>query len=185
MNPSRLFAAMLLAAAPVSALAADYVIDKAGQHAFVTFKASHLGYSYILGHFEDFDGTFSYDPENPGASRVEVEIRTASLDTDHDERDAHLTGDEYLDADKYPTVTFRSTGYKGDAKSGVLTGELDFRGVTRSIDMNVRHIGSGADPWGGYRSGFEGAVVLSAADYGLPAWVGDVEVALIVEGIRQ
>ena len=75
---------------------AEYVFDKPGQHVFITFKASHLGYSYILGHFEDFDGTFAYDADKPENSIVHVTIDVKSLDTDHAERDKHLRGSGLL-----------------------------------------------------------------------------------------
>ena len=165
--------------------AADYVFDKPGQHVFITFKASHLGYSYILGHFEDFEGRFSHDPKDPASSRVSVKINVKSLDTDHAERDKHLKGDEYFDAETYPEITFTSTGYNGSHLQGTLTGMLELRGVTREIDIDVTKIGEGKDPWGGYRSGFEGAVTLTASDYGFAAWIGDVEVYLVVEGVLQ
>lgn len=184
-NVMTLLAALVLACASLTSTAADYVFDKPGQHVFITFKASHLGYSYILGHFEDFEGTFSHDPAAPENSKVNVTIDVASLDSDHAERDKHLRGDQYFDVDSFPLMTFNSTGYKGDAKSGTLTGELNLRGVTKTIDLAVKKIGEGDDPWGGYRSGFEGQVTLNAGDYGLPAWIGQVEVYLIVEGIRQ
>ncbi|MEQ9451691.1 MAG: YceI family protein [Pseudomonadales bacterium] len=186
MNKTRMtLASLLLCAGSMTAQAADYVIDKPGQHAYVTFKASHLGFSYIIGHFEEFAGGFTYDESNPAASSAQVTIKTASLDSDHAERDKHLKGDEYLDAARYPEVSFTSTGYSGDAKAGQLHGKLNFRGVTRDVSIDVKHIGQGDDPWGGYRAGFEGTVMLSAADYNLPAWIGDVEVYLVVEGIRQ
>jgi len=165
--------------------AADYVIDKAGQHAYITFKASHLGFSYIIGHFEDFEGKFTYDAANPSASSASVTIKTNSLDSDHAERDKHLKGPEYFDADKYPEITFVSTGFEGDATSGKLKGNLTVHGVTKSTELDVDQIGEGKDPWGGYRNGFEGSVMLVAADFGLPAWIGDVEVVVIVEGVRQ
>lgn len=168
-----------------AAQAADYIFDKKGQHVFITFKASHLGYSYILGHFEDFEGTFTHDADNPAASKVKVVIDAASLDTDHAERDKHLRGEDYFDVKQYPDITFTSTGFSGSATEGKLTGELTMRGVKRQIDIDVNQIGEGDDPWGGYRSGFEGTVVLNAADYGLPAYIGDVEVYLVVEGVRQ
>ena len=79
-----------------AALAADYVIDQEGQHAFVNFKISHLGYSWLYGTFKDFDGTFSYDAEQPEASKVSVTLRTASLDSNHAERDKHLRSAEFL-----------------------------------------------------------------------------------------
>lgn len=168
-----------------TALAARYVIDKQGQHAYIIFKASHLGYSYIIGHFEDFEGRFTHDADDPSNSKVAVTIRTDSLDSDHAERDKHLKGDKYLDAKRYPEITFASTGFEGTATEGKLKGDLNFHGITRSIVVDVSQIGEGKDPWGGYRSGFEGSVTLEAGDWGLPAWIGPVEVELIVEGIRQ
>lgn len=165
--------------------AASYVIDIAGQHAFITFKASHLGYSYIIGRFEKFDGSYSYDPKNLAVSAASVEIDAASLDTNHAERDKHLKSDEFLDVGKYPRIKFQSTGFDGSADTGKLSGNLTIRDVTRAVVLEVARIGEGDDPWGGYRSGFQGEVTLNAADYGLPSWVGEIEVNLIVEGIRQ
>ena len=164
---------------------AEYVFDKPGQHVFITFKASHLGFSYILGHFEDFNGTFVYDPDKPEDSIVHVTIDVKSLDTDHAERDKHLRGSGYFDVETYPSITFASSSYAGSTTSGILTGELNLRGVSKTIAIDVSKIGEGDDPWGGYRSGFEGSVILDAGSYGLPAWIGDVEVYLVVEGVRQ
>jgi len=164
---------------------AEYVFDKLGQHVFITFKASHLGYSYILGHFEDFNGSFVYDPQKPEDSSVHVTVDVRSLDTDHAERDKHLRGSGYFDVETYPSITFASSSYAGSSTSGVLTGNLNLRGVSKTIAIDVSKIGEGDDPWGGYRSGFEGSVLLDAGDYGLPAWIGGVEVYLVVEGVRQ
>ncbi len=180
-----LLTALVLLAYDSVAHASTYQIDKAGQHAFITFKASHLGYSYIIGHFEDFDGEFQYDENAPEASKVNVVIQARSLDSNHAERDKHLTGKEYFDAEQHPLITFSSTGYEGAADAGQLTGDLTIKGITRTVTLNVSKIGQGDDPWGGYRAGFEGDVTLSAGDYDLPGWIGDVEVNLIVEGVRQ
>ena len=62
---------------------------------------------------------------------------------------------------------------------------MTIHGITKTVELDVNHIGEGKDPWGGYRSGFEGTVMLAAGDFGLPAWIGDVEVNVIVEGVRQ
>ena len=181
----RFLSTIFLCTVALSAQADTYLIDKEGQHAYIIFKASHLGFSYIIGHFEDFEGEFSYDPEDPSASSVNITIQTASLDSDHAERDKHLRGEQYLNADDFPEIVFSSTQFVGDANSGVLTGTLDFHGVTKSVDIAVAKIGEGKDPWGGYRSGFEGTTKIAAGDYGLPGWVGDIEIDLHVEGIRQ
>ena len=85
-----------------NANAADYVIDTDGAHAFVTFKIKHLGYSWLLGRFNTFDGGFSYDAAAPEKSEIEVVIDTASLDSNHADRDKHLKGSDFLDVNKFP-----------------------------------------------------------------------------------
>ena len=182
MKIKSLFGALILSAVLLAgpAQAVNYAIDKKGQHAFITFKVSHLGYSYIIGGFNDFDGKFTHDPGNPGASKVNVTINADSIDTNHAERDKHLRSDDFLNVSKHPTITFDSTSYSGDK----LMGNLTLNGVTREVAIDVRHIGEGKDPWGGYRSGFVGNVVLKAPDWGLPGWVGDIDVELNIEGVR-
>jgi polyisoprenoid-binding protein YceI len=162
-------------------MAADYAIDIKGQHASVNFKASHLGYSYIIGRFNDFSGKFNHDSAKPADSSVNVTIQAKSLDTNHAERDKHLRSADFFEVDKYPVIAFESTSFK----DGKLAGNLSLRGVTKPVTLNVTQIGEGDDPWGGYRSGFEGEVNLKAADFGFPGWVGDVAVTLQVEGVRQ
>ncbi|GED42791.1 YceI family protein [Cobetia marina] len=189
------FAGGLLAAAlPLmagQAQASDYVIDTKGQHAFIQFKISHLGYSYVLGEFKDFTGTFRYDEGQPEASSVKVEVDVDSLDSAHAERDKHIKSADFLDASEYPTASFVSTGFtsSGDG-AGKLTGDLTLHGETQPITIDVDHIGGGEDPWGGYRQGFEGTTTLKLADYGIdtsklgPA-AATVDMYLVVEGIRQ
>lgn len=166
-------------------LAADYVIDKKGQHAFVNFKASHLGYSFIIGRFNDFSGSFSHDAANAESSKAKVTINTKSIDTNHAERDKHLRSADFFEVTKYPTITFESTGYKASSGGDKLMGNLTIRGITKPVTIDVKHIGEGKDPWGGYRSGFQGDVKVKASDYGMPDWVGEVEISLNVEGVRQ
>jgi polyisoprenoid-binding protein YceI len=179
-----------LLAAPSLLPAADYVIDTEKAHAFIHFRIKHLGYSWLLGRFNEFEGTFSYDEANPAASKVEVSIRTASIDSNHAERDKHLRGEDFLDVDKYPVATFVSSGF--DEKSdgtAVLSGDLTLHGVTRPITIDVKHIGHGPDPWGGVRRGFEGATTLKLKDYNIDYDLGpaarEVELFLSVEGIKQ
>lgn len=180
--------ALVAAAAPVQA--ADYVIDTKGAHAFIQFKISHLGYSWLLGRFNDFGGTFSYDEKNPAASKVEVTIKTASIDSNHAERDKHLRGKDFLEVDKYPTARFVSTAYepKGDGKA-VLKGDLTLHGVTKPITIDVEHIGAGPDPWGGQRRGFAGTTTLTLKDFGINYDLGpaarQVDLFLSLEGIQK
>ena len=173
----------MMSSAPL--MAVDYVIDKKGQHASVNFKVSHLGFSYITGRFNDFEGSFSHDASNPSASKVSVTINARSLDTNHAERDKALRSENFLDVAKYPTITFEGTEYVAGSDGDKLMGVLTMHGVTEAVTIDVNHVGEGADPWGGYRSGFEGNITLKVGDFGMPEWVGDVQISLNVEGVRQ
>lgn len=170
--------------------AAEYKIDVKGAHASINFKIQHLGYSWLTGRFNDFSGGFSYDPAAPEKSMISVVINTASLDSNHAERDKHLRGDDFLDVKKYPKAQFKSTGFKVKSDNeGIITGDLTLHGITKSISFPVQKIGEGKDPWGGYRSGFSGVTNLKMADYGITANLGPasthVELELHIEGIKQ
>jgi len=184
----KILAATLVAlAVSGTAQAADYVIDTQGMHAGIQFRAKHLGYSWLYGRFNTFDGKFSYDEENPSAATVEVNIETTSLDSNHAERDKHLRSGDFLDVEKFPQATFVSTGFTPKENgNATLAGNLTLKGVTKAINIDVESIGGGKDPWGGYRMGFEGKVTFASADFGIvhPA-AGDVEMILSVEGVRR
>ena len=186
-------AAFALAAAivlPAQAFAEKYVIDTEGSHAFVLFRIQHLGYSWLSGRFNTFSGTFEYDEKNPEKASVQVDIDVTSIDSNHAERDKHLRDEDFLHVKKFPKAKFVSTSFKenGDG-TAVLTGDFTLRGVTRSVTIDVEHIGHGSDPWGGYRRGFEGTTRIALADYGIKYNLGpkskEVELTLSVEGIRQ
>ncbi|ALQ08381.1 hypothetical protein D172_010115 [Pseudoalteromonas sp. Bsw20308] len=180
-------AAMMLSV--TTANAADYVIDTKGAHAFVNFKIKHLGYSWLHGRFNTFDGKFNYDAKNLNASQIMVNIDTTSLDSNHAERDKHLRGKEFLNVDKYPTATFKSTSIKFEDDSGQVTGDFTLHGVTKTITFEIDKVGEGKDPWGGYRVGFEGETSLKLTDYGIDYNLGPasthVDIGLFIEGIRQ
>ncbi len=188
------FAALMLGSAMglagMSAQAADYVIDKEGQHAFINFKISHLGMSWLYGRFNDFEGTFSWDAEQPAESQVQVTINTASVDSNHAERDRHLRSADFLNVSRHPQATFKSTGVEmtGD-DSAKVSGELTLNGVTRPVVLDARFMGEGEDPWGGYRAGFEAYTTLKLKDFDIAMDLGpasqEVELLLTIEGIRQ
>ncbi|MBA4502898.1 YceI family protein [Marinobacterium marinum] len=174
----------------LSAQAADYAIDIPGQHAFINFKISHLGYSWLYGTFKDFKGSFSWDAEQPEASQISVTIDPSSVDSNHAERDKHLRGKDFLAVDSFPSAEFTSTSVKQvDADRLAVTGNLTLHGVTREIVIDAAPIGEGKDPWGGYRAGFEGTTTLKLADFGIKAQLGptaeEVTLILSIEGIRQ
>ncbi len=175
---------------PGQALADKYIIDTKGAHASISFKIQHLGYSWLKGGFNTFSGYFEYDEKNPENASVMVEIDTASVDSNHAERDKHLRNNDFLDVKKYPKATFVSTSFKelGEGKAE-LNGNLTLHGVTKPITIDVVHVGHGNDPWGGYRRGFEGTTKISLADFKIKKNLGpksqDVFLELSVEGVRQ
>ena len=171
-------------------MAADYVIDTEGAHASINFKISHVGFSFLVGRFDDFTGTFSYDPVKPENTKVDVLIKTGSINSNHAERDRHLRSEDYLATDKYPEATFKSTRFvTQDGNNGQLHGKLTLRGVTKDVVIDVKKVGEGQDPWGGYRVGFAGTTSLTLADFGIPSDLGpaarQVELSLHIEGVRQ
>jgi polyisoprenoid-binding protein YceI len=168
-----------------------YAFDKKGAHQFVMFKISHLGYSWLYGRFNDFDGEFVYDAENPQNSSVSVTVDTASLDSNHAERDKHLRSDDFLNVGEFPEATFTSKRVEVDDEGEAdIIGDLTLHGVTKEITLDVATLGYGDDPWGGYRMGFEASTEFNLDDFGIPyEQLGEasreVELIISVEGIRQ
>lgn len=189
-NGLKRFLLMALLAVPGAGIAADYVIDTKDAHAFIQFRIQHLGYSWLFGRFDEFEGSFSYDPENPDAAQVDVTIDVASINSNHAERDKHLRGEDFFHVSEYPQARFRSTAFDdhGDG-TATLKGDLTLKGVTRPISIDVEHIGHGKDPWGGYRRGFLGTTTITLKDFNIDYDLGpaarSAELTLSIEGIRQ
>jgi polyisoprenoid-binding protein YceI len=179
--------ASLAVAGPV--WAADYVIDTDKSHASINFSIKHLGYSWLTGRFDDFNGTFSFDDAKPEASKVKVEINTGSINSNHAERDKHLRGKDFLDTATHPKAVFESTAVKMHGDKATIIGNLTLHGVTKEIEIAAEPVGGGEDPWGGYRQGFVGTTTLPLKDFGIDYDLGpasqEVELTLNVEGIRQ
>jgi len=167
-----------------------YQIDTKKAHAFIQFKIQHLGYSWLYGRFNTFEGAFDLNAQSPEKSHVQVTVDVSSLDSNHAERDKHLRGSKFLNADKYPKAHFKSTTITLlDDKTAVINGELTLHGVTKNIAIQAAHVGGGDDPWGGYRQGFTGSTTLKLKDFGIDYDLGpastEVELLLDIEGIRQ
>ena len=120
-----LFLSLCLYLLSPSLFSADYLIDTKDAHAFIQFRISHLGYSWVLGRFDSFTGSFSYDEHDPDASKVDVVVQTASIDTNHAERDKHLRGNKFLAVERYPEARFVSTAFTEQPDgSALLRGNL-------------------------------------------------------------
>ncbi len=177
------------------AMAADYTIDKEGNHAFINFKISHLGYSFIFGTFKDWDGKFTFDAAKPEDSKISITLNTKSVDTNHAERDKHIQSKDFLETDKYPTATFVSTSVKPTGKNADgkltadVTGDLTLHGVTKPVVVKTVFLGEGKDPWGGYRAGFEGTTTIKRSDFGKMMDLGPQSDTLTLdiafEGVQQ
>jgi polyisoprenoid-binding protein YceI len=183
-------AGLLAFSATATAETEQYEIDKG--HTFVTFQASHIGYAWIPGTFDDVSGTFTYDPDNRPDSSVEFTINIKSLDTDHTKRDKHLRSDEFFHASKYPEATFKSSSYEPTGEdTAVMTGDLTIKGVTREVELQVKELEAGVDPWDNYRRAFEATTTLNIDDFNLdpkgqlPPGTKDVDLRIAVEALRQ
>lgn len=185
-----LLAASMAAMMTLPAQAADYVIDTEGAHAFIQFKISHLGYSWLYGRFNTFSGDFSYDADKLEQAKIQLTIDTNSIDSNHAERDKHLRSSDFLNVSKHPKATFVSTKIVPKANETFdLHGNLTLNGVTKEVVIAAEKLGEGKDPWGGYRAGFAGTTTLTLKDFAINTDLGPasatVQLDLTVEGIRK
>ncbi len=180
---------LCMAAFTVDAKPIEYKFDIEGSHAFIQFKAKHLGISWLYGRFNTFDGSFVFDPENDANNKVTATVDVTSLDSNHSERDVHLVGEKFLNIKKFNTAKFESTEFKTTGKDkAVLKGNLTLMGTTKLVEFDVDIMGQGVAPWEKgknlQRRGFEGITTINPADYGMVTkWVGDVELKVSIEGI--
>ena len=166
--------------------AAEYKLDVEGAHASINFVANHMGVSMLTGRFNDFNGTFTWDKDNPSAAAIEVTIQVKSIDSNHAERDKHFRTADYFDADKYPTATFKSTKFETSdgGQTGKMHGKLTLHGTTKDIVIDVKKNGE-AEVFRAYRVGFEGETTINGKDFGFSRDTGPVKVTLYIEGHRQ
>lgn len=156
-----------------------FKVDK--NHSEAYFQVRHL-ITKVRGHFADFEGTIEFDAAQPVRSSVVFVIQTASIDTNQPDRDAHLRNDDFFAVDKFPTLTFKSTGIT--AKGGddyLVEGDLTIKDVTRRITVPVTHLGVAKDPWGNEKLAFEAEIVINRKDFGL-TWNAVLETGGFVVG---
>lgn len=136
-------------------------------HSQAEFQVRHL-LSRVRGRFTDLSGTIDFDQEAPEKSSVAFSIRTASIDTNQPERDAHLRSDDFFAVEKYPALTFVSTRMAArDAQHYDVTGDLTIRGVKKSVVLPVTYLGAAKDPWGNEKLAFETEITLDRKAFGL------------------
>ena len=172
-----------------------YQIDP--QHTGAHFKVRHMMISNVKGEFSQTSGSVEFDPANLGSARVEATIDAATISTREPQRDKHLKSRDFLDAGRYPKITFRSTNVVAGLKDSYdVTGELTIRDVTRSVVLHVDSITAEIkDPQGWLRRGASASTRIDRKDFGL-TWnaalesggflVGEeVDIAIDVELMRQ
>jgi polyisoprenoid-binding protein YceI len=178
-------AAAGLALAAVPAAAEPYEIDPA--HTHILFVVSHLGFSNTHGEFLEFDGEFDLDPDAPENSSISMTIDAASLDTAHDERDAHLRNADFFNVEEFPEITFETTGVEVTGEdTAQLTGDLTMLGVTRPVTLDVVLNAMGDHPFQDKTvAGFTATGTVDRTEfgmtYGAPAVGEQVEITIEME----
>lgn len=173
----------------VTAQADTYTFDV--PHTQLLFFVDHIGFSKSEGQFEEFSGSFEFDPEDVTASTVELTIQTASIDMGMGKWDDHMKNADFFDVEKYPTMTFKSTKVESDdGKSGKVYGDLTLLGVTKPIVMDVTFNKAGIHPFSKkFVAGFSGSTTIKRSEfgmnYGIPVIGDEAEIRIEVEGIRQ
>ena len=171
---------------PTSALddiSGDYTLDTS--HSRLGFTARHAMVTKVRGQFADWSGTAHVDAASPAASKVELSIKTGSIDTGSADRDGHLTSADFFDAEANPEITFVSTDVSRDGDDWTIAGHLTIKGVTKPVTIDFEHTGSARDPFGNLRIGFEGSTTINRKDWGL-TWNAALETGgvLVSEKIK-
>ena len=149
-----------------SELTGTYTLDTA--HSRLGFVARHAMLTKVRGSFNEFEGTATIDGDNPANSSAAVTVQVASVDTRNEQRDGHLRTNDFLDIEKFPTITFKSTAIAHvDGNDFEVTGDLTIKDVTRSVTIPLEYQGAATDPYGNKRIGFEGSLPINRGDYGI------------------
>lgn len=184
--------ALLWSPPAVLAESARWNVDP--DHSTVGFRVSHMVVSKTTGRFMDYTGFIDMDEEAGIVNAIEATIKTVSVNTIHEKRDAHLRNADFFDVEKYPTMTYKMKTYKKTGEGYTAIGDLTLRGVTKEITLLGNFNGTTKDPWGNTRAGFNAEGKLNRKDFGM-VWnktldsgglvVGDeVQIRLDIECIK-
>ncbi|MFD2472817.1 YceI family protein [Amycolatopsis silviterrae] len=145
-------------------LTGTYTID--GSHSRIGFVARHAMVTKVRGSFNEFEGSFTLDGEDPAKSSANITIQAKSVDTRNADRDGHLRNNDFLSCDEFPTITFVSTGIAQTGEDAFdVTGDLTIKDVTKSVTVPFEFGGAAKDPFGNDRVGFEGSTSINRSDY--------------------
>jgi polyisoprenoid-binding protein YceI len=173
-------------------VAGSWTID--ADHSDVSFSVRHLMVSKVRGQFTRFEGAIRI-ADAPAESSVEATIDMSSIDTRNDDRDSDLRSANFFDVERYPTMTYRSTGVRPVGDGYAVSGELSLHGVTRPVELTLEFNGVSLDTSGGTRAGFSATTEINRRDFGIDislpldgggVVVGDkVKVFIEVEAVLQ
>jgi len=173
-----LAAAVLLA--PSAAFAGNWGID--GAHSTAGFAVRHMMVSKTKGQFNKLSGKLVLDEKDVTGSSIEATVDVASIDTNNTKRDEHLRSPDFFDAEKFPSITFKSTKVEKKGKDGLkVTGDLTLHGVTRSVVLETTLSGPNTNPWGQVVRGVEARTKINRKDFGLN-WNKALETGGLVVG---
>ena len=149
----------------VSAETAHYDVDP--DHSTIGFSVDHMVVSKTRGQFMEYTGFIEMDPEAKTVKAIEATIKTPSITTNHQKRDAHLKNPEFFDVEKYPTMTYKMKSYQKTGDGYTAVGDLTFHGVTKEITLVGNFNGVNKDPWGNTRAGFTAEGTVNRKDFGV------------------
>ncbi|MEI7661094.1 MAG: YceI family protein [Bacteroidota bacterium] len=156
------------AAKAVEAVKAPVKWSVDNAHSSVKFTVSHLVISEVEGNFKSFSGSMAASKPDFTDAQIEFSVDVNSISTDNEMRDKHLKSDDFFNAEKFPKMTFKSSGFKKlSAKAYELTGSLTLRDVTKKVKFNVVYGGTVKDPYGNTKAGFKATATINRIDYGL------------------
>ena len=133
-------------------------------HTYIGFVVRHLVVTKVRGRFENVEGHL-VTAENLMDSSVEVSVDLNSVNTNNETRDNHLRSADFFEVEKFPRMTFRSTGVRRDGEDFILAGELTIKGITRPVELSFEYAGVTPDPWGGTRIGFSAKGEINRRDF--------------------
>ncbi|XIE81970.1 YceI family protein [Streptomyces sp. SBR177] len=150
----------------LAALTGDYTIDPA--HSSIGFTVRHAMVTNVRGSFAEYEGALKLNGTDPAASSASIDVKIASIDTGIADRDGHLRGADFFDAETFPLMTFRSTeaAYLG-GDTYRITGDLTIKDVTKPLAIDLEFNGTATDVFGNERVGFEGTAEILRSDWGL------------------
>jgi polyisoprenoid-binding protein YceI len=151
-------------------------------HTHVEFAVRHLMIATVKGKFTGLDGSVTMEAERPETAHVEVRIDAGSISTGNEQRDGHLRSPDFLSADQFPALAFRSTKVERVGDDAFrLTGELTIKDVTRPVELRVERQGVAKDPWGNYRAGFTATGRINRSEFGI-TWNQAIETGGVLVG---